>query len=229
MTHFWIPTKPYTLTDAVNRIAAATGSYRGAMASAESDYNGHSVSMERRGYRSGSKLPEGADYWTAHYIWSGPNCVGSGTFAQCLADAVSFVERGGRGSSLAVSVETDEQADACRAAGLVERTKESEAAHYATWRDDRFNEVGNARRSNTVHLLLDSATANEYRLATLTANADKVCWLTRDDEKTYFAVNSKRERCTSIRMYKGEWQQSRSGGLDFLREQYRELQADGWR
>lgn len=228
MTYFWIPTKPYTLTDAVNRIAAATGSYRGAMASADANFNGHSVSMERREYRSGSKLPEGADYWTAHYIWSGANYVGRGTFAQCLADAISFVERDGRGSSLTVKTETDEQADICRVMRLVERTKESEAAHYATWRDDRFNEVGNARRTHTVDLLLASKTANEYRLASMTADADKVCWLTRDGEKVYFAVNSTRERCTSIRMYKGQWQQNRSGGLDFLREQYRELQADGW-
>jgi|WetSurMetagenome_2_1015567.scaffolds.fasta_scaffold42577_4 hypothetical protein len=49
---FYMPTKPYTLIDAVNRRAAATGgSVRYAQASAGADYNGNDLSLTWNDYR----------------------------------------------------------------------------------------------------------------------------------------------------------------------------------
>src|SRR5215470_7087423 len=48
---YWLPTRPYTLVDAVNRCAAATGSVRYAMLAADANYNGHHVTVTYNNYR----------------------------------------------------------------------------------------------------------------------------------------------------------------------------------
>lgn len=58
---YWLPTRPYNVIAAINRMAAATGSPRYAMAAHGADYNGHSVGVYWNHYRG---------YWLAEYTWS---------------------------------------------------------------------------------------------------------------------------------------------------------------
>lgn len=51
MATYWFPTRPYSLIDAVNRMAAATGSCRYAQLSHYADYNGHHVTVTFNDYR----------------------------------------------------------------------------------------------------------------------------------------------------------------------------------
>lgn len=156
---FWLPTVPYSLTDAVNRAAAATGSVRYAKAAHGADYNGHSIffTLTARGY------------WTAHYTWAGPRYIARGTLAECLAAAKRYHERGVKGSSAHISVDNDEDAAVCREHGFEPCTPETEAAHYETWRDARFDEVHYALREESqmgipcVSLLLQAADLDDYQ------------------------------------------------------------------
>ena len=71
---FWIPTRPYSLIDAINRMAAATGSPRYAELATYADYNGHYVTVSFNEYRR---------YWVAEYTWAGRVVIGRGTLADC--------------------------------------------------------------------------------------------------------------------------------------------------
>jgi hypothetical protein len=59
---YWLPTRPYTLVDAINRAAAATGSVRYAMLAADADYSGHHVTVTYNDYR---------DYCICEHYWGG--------------------------------------------------------------------------------------------------------------------------------------------------------------
>lgn len=45
---YFMPVKPYSIIDQINRIAAATGSVSNAIASANADYNGHYIKWGER-------------------------------------------------------------------------------------------------------------------------------------------------------------------------------------
>lgn len=153
---FYLPTIPYSLIDAANRAAAATGSTRYAQASEGADYNGHVITFE-------APNPF-VRYWRAGYMWSGFNVIARGTLDECLAAARRYYAQGARGSSVKVSVTTDEDAAACVAAGMVEGT-DPESFH-----DARFEEVWHAMKLESsgllpgaVGLLVNSTTLDEYR------------------------------------------------------------------
>lgn len=133
---FWLPTRPYNVIAAVNRMAAATGSIRYAQAAAGADYNGHAVSFVEPNKH--------APYWRAYYIWSGFNYVGRGTLRDCLDGAKREYDRGALGASAHVKVETEEDARTCRDAGWLPYSKDIEAAHDATWWTDRHDLVNEA-------------------------------------------------------------------------------------
>lgn len=158
-TIFWMPTRPYDITAAINRMAAATGSLRRAMASATADFNGHCVTMRFNDFRG---------YWVAEYFWGGRMVVWRGEFKPTMDAAVREYNRGALGASVFVHVETEEHAALCRAAGLTEYTKDIDAAHHATWFTDLHKEVSAAIRLErevgipATSFLVSSATLAEY-------------------------------------------------------------------
>lgn len=153
---YWMPTIPYSLVDAFNRVAAATGSVRYAEGASHADYNGHRVSVSFNAHRQ---------YWVADYFWAGRVVLARGSLMECLVAALAEYRRDARGAEVRVQLETDEDAAVCLLAGLTACTTETVAAHAATWRDGRYDLVGQALRDGTGHLLLDARSPEGYREA----------------------------------------------------------------
>ena len=124
---FHFPTRPYTPIDALNRRAAAVGSPGYAMGAAHADYNGHNVSVSWNDYRR---------YHIAQYYWAGRYVLARGSFADCLAAATDYYNRGALGASVLVAPRADDT-DAialCRSApGLVEGPQ-PQTPDWWTWR-----------------------------------------------------------------------------------------------
>jgi hypothetical protein len=160
---FCLPTRPYSLVDAVNRAALATGSFRAAVGSASADYNGHQVTF--------TEPNSFVRYWHCDYFWGERVCLCRGTLAECLAAAQRAYDRGARGASAVVTVETPEDEATVRAAGWLE---EDEAkAQEAAWFTPLYKEVGWALRlerqgfPNAVQALLKAKDVAEFRAAAL--------------------------------------------------------------
>jgi hypothetical protein len=85
-----IPTRPYTVIDAINRSAAATGSVRYAQLAEGGDYNGHHVAVYFNDYRG---------YWLAEYHWGERVVLRRGSLLECAEAAAREFERGARGAS----------------------------------------------------------------------------------------------------------------------------------
>ncbi len=127
----WVkPTRPYSVIDAINRYAASTGSARYAALAANSDYNGHRVSVTFNDYRG---------YWIAEYFWAGRHVLARGTIEACLHAAVVEYDRGALGASVVAHPRTPEEIVACQQAGLVAETDAPDA-----WVTDLHREVPNA-------------------------------------------------------------------------------------
>jgi hypothetical protein len=128
---FYLPTRPYSVIDCINRRHLATGSLRNASRGECVDYNGHHVSfVEPNQFKP---------YWTCYYTWAGIRTIGRGTLADCLRSAKAEYDRGALGATATVSVATEEDAAACLAAGFVEGKEES-----MPWFGDMHKEVSNA-------------------------------------------------------------------------------------
>jgi hypothetical protein len=143
-TSYWMPTRPYSLVDAINRAAAATGSCRYAMAAGNADYNGHHVNVRWNSYKRG---------FQAYYTWAGLRWLAhSTTIERALAAALSEHARGALGSTVMVTFQDapeEQQAiarAACEAAGLVPYSEEAQAAHDASWRTPLYAECFHAIR-----------------------------------------------------------------------------------
>jgi hypothetical protein len=137
MTTYWLPTRPYSLIDAINRMAAATGSCRYAMLASDADYNGHHVSF--------TPPNDYKRYWTCHYTWAGIHTIGRGSLDQCLAAAEREYDRGAKAATAVVSVESPEDVATIEARGRWEPySKEIEAAHFASFKDARFDLINEA-------------------------------------------------------------------------------------
>ncbi len=155
----WLPTIPYSLSDAVNRVAAATGSVPNAVAASTSSYNGHLVSVWWNDYKK---------FWLAEYHWGERVVLGRGSLEVCLEAGKAEFLRGARGTTVHANLRTEEEAEVAAAMGYKPWSKEIEAAHRATWSDDRYDRVGDALREEknfgtpAVAILLQSSSAAEY-------------------------------------------------------------------
>jgi hypothetical protein len=137
MTTYWLPTRPYTLVDSVNRMAAATGSVRYAQMASDADYNGHHVS-----FTPPNKFKP---YWTCHYHWGEIVTLGRGDLDRCLAAAEREYDRGAKAASATVSVESPEDIAVVEARGRWELySQEAEEAHLATFKDERYDLLSEA-------------------------------------------------------------------------------------
>lgn len=184
MMTFSLATRPYSVIDAVNRMAAATGSMRYATGAAHADYNGHAVSVTFNDYKG---------YWIAEYTWSGRNVLARGTLKEALSAAKREYDRGALGASVRASYpvglnragdfltmdalrpkapsETEEDfAKLCEEAGYTLDTAEDfrqEAARAAWWTPlhDKVNDAMSYERHGlapAVSFLVQSTTVEEY-------------------------------------------------------------------
>lgn len=160
MPSYRLPTIPYSIIDAVNRAAAATGSPRYASLTHRADYNGHYVTVAFNDYRQ---------YWVTEYFWAGRVVLARGSFESCLEAGIREYQRGALGTTVAVGVD-DDQLDYAQLAMLHGFLPEAEAAAKdAEWRDERFGEVHHALTSEkqlgvpATAYLIQSATVEEFR------------------------------------------------------------------
>jgi hypothetical protein len=159
---FWMPTRPFSVIDAINRMAAATGSMRFAAAASSANYNGHRVTVSFNTYRQ---------YWVADYFWAGRVVLsrGSSEIQPALDAALREYNRGALGAEVIVDARNEAEAEACIKAGLVPYSEAARAAHDATWRTDLHNEVNDAMELErqvgipAVGFLANSATMDEYK------------------------------------------------------------------
>ena len=130
---FHLPTKPYSVIDAINRAFVATGSPRCAAAhSGGGDFNGHFLTLSWNDYRK---------YYVGEYSWAGRNVLVRGTdFAYCLAMMKREYEQQGRGSTLVVTPKDDADAETCRKLGLVEGEEDVKACSWWKWQHEHVSD-----------------------------------------------------------------------------------------
>lgn len=140
---FYLPTVPFSVIDAVNRYAAATGSPRYACASSGADYNGHHVAVTFNTFRG---------YWIAEYMWAGRNVIGRGSLAEALTEGKRLHARGAKGATVTAVYPEPRASDrhvapeardwfstVCRAAGMLEGSEGRPA-----WRTELHDLVSDA-------------------------------------------------------------------------------------
>lgn len=132
---WWLPTRPYKVVDAINRMAAATGSPRYAMAAASANYNGHMVTVSWNDFRG---------YWVAGYTWAGWNVIARGYLKYALEAALKEYERGALGSCVHATVRDAEEAKVAESLGYQPWSKKIEAEYNQTWMTELHNKVGEA-------------------------------------------------------------------------------------
>jgi hypothetical protein len=213
---FWLPTIQYTLTDAINRAAAATGSPRYAAAAQGANYNGHSVTVSFNSYRK---------YWTAEYTWAGRVVLARGDLDACVQAAVNEYKRGAKGSRVLVNTIGAFDEAALAGHGFQPWSPAIEAAHYASFADARFALVGEALRNGTDGILANSATVEEYHVKCDTArfgDVEKTCKLAKGVETMTAYVRTKH-----VHFYV-DGKITASYPRDKAREFYRESLTKGW-
>jgi hypothetical protein len=167
---YWLPTRPYTLVDAVNRAAAATGSVRYAMQAADAGYNGHSVTVTYNDYR---------DYCLCEHYWGERVVHGRGSMETALRAGRHEYNLGHRGTRITTCNLTPEEAQVALALGYIPWSAEGEEAWNALWYTELHGCVGEALGDarwgcDTVHLLLQASSKVDYHERKERARADQV-------------------------------------------------------
>jgi hypothetical protein len=170
---FYLPTRPFSVLQAVNRAAIATGSARNAMVAHDADYNGHRAVVSKNAYGS----------YGAHYTWAGLNWLARrATFLDACAAAKREYDRGALGASAVATLdlrELDEHAAetaltearaALQAAGWQELPEgaDLQAALSGEWWTPLHAEAFHAVRAERergipVCLLWEAASIDDYR------------------------------------------------------------------
>lgn len=156
---YWLPTRPYDVIAAVNRMTAATGSTTYALQATGADYNGHSVqiALTDRGY------------WTATYMWARIVTIGRGSVEDCLRAGAREHRLGRLGSEVRTPDLTPEEARVALSLGYMPHTPEGEVAWLGLWHTDRHELVGQAvddlrHGQATIHHLIAASSAQDYRV-----------------------------------------------------------------
>ena len=155
---YWLPTRPYTLIDAVNRAAAATASFRYAMQAANTGYNGHSVTVTYNAYR---------DYCICEHFWGGRVVHARGSMETALRAGRSEYDLGHRGTRVTTCALTPGEAQVALSLGYIPWSMEGEETWNSLWYTELHGCVrealGDARYGcDTVHLLLEASDRIDY-------------------------------------------------------------------
>jgi len=153
---FYLPTKPYSFIDAINRRAAATGSVGYAMAAASADYNGHFLTVSWNSFRG---------YYVGEYHWGERVVVVRNTkIAEVLRVAKEWYKQSGRGARVSFHVKP-EDAEVLRADPDVKPGDIKEEP--LDWQDWRFPLLTNVlddekRYGIPVKIILDATSKEDY-------------------------------------------------------------------
>lgn len=175
---YWIPTRPYTLVDAVNRGAAATGNLRHAMLAADALYNGHAVTVMYNEYHDYC-ICEHFDYSRCERFWGDRVVHCRGSMESALRAGRHEYDLGHRGTSVRTCNLTPEEADVAQALGYVPWSEEIEKSWSAAWYTELHGCVGEALDDarfcgDTVHLLLQASSKIDYHERKERASADRL-------------------------------------------------------
>jgi hypothetical protein len=167
---YWLPTRPYSLVDAVNRCAAATGSVRYAQQAADAGYNGHSVTVTYNDYRN---------YCICEHYWGGRVVHARGSMETALRAGRYEYDLGHRGTCVTTCDLTPGEAQVALALGYVPWSAEGEEAWNALWYTELHGCVGEAigtarQGCDTVHLLLQASSRVDYHERKARVFADQV-------------------------------------------------------
>lgn len=167
---YWLPTRPYTLVDAVNRAAAATASVRYAQRAADAGYNGHSVTVTYNDYR---------DYCLCEHYWGERVVHARGSMETALRAGRYEYDLGNRGTRVATCDLTPEEARVALSLGYIPWSEEAEETWNALWYTELHGCVGEALGDgrfggDTVHLLLQSSSRVDYHERRARAHADQL-------------------------------------------------------
>ncbi len=166
----WLPTRPYSLVDAVNRRAAATGSVRYAQRAADAGYNGHYVTVTYNDYR---------DYCLCEHYWGQRVVHARGSMETALRAGRAEYDLGHRGTCVSACALTPGEAQVALALGYVPWSVEGEEAWNALWYTELHGCVGEAlgdarQGGDTVHLLLQSSSKIDYHERKARSFADQI-------------------------------------------------------
>jgi|SRR5215475_9128657 len=151
MSTFHILGKPLTLVDMINRRAAATGSVGYARATADADYNGHSLALGWNDYRG---------YYVVHYYWGERVVIYRGTdFKAALIAAKKELSRQGRGATLFIAPKSEDVALAKADPDLTEGDMVEDTRSPDHW---KFKFLGEAKVYRAEYLLINVATEADW-------------------------------------------------------------------
>jgi hypothetical protein len=167
---YWLPTRPYSLIDAVNRAAVATGSVRYARQAADAGYNGHSVTVTYNAYR---------DYCICEHYWGGRVVHVRGSMEAALRAGRSEYDLGHRGTGVTTCELTPGEAQVALSLGYIPWSAEGEEAWKGLWYTELHSCVGEAlgdRRYgyDTTHLLLQASSRIDYHERKERSLADQI-------------------------------------------------------
>jgi hypothetical protein len=155
----------------VNRCAAATGSVRYAMLSADANYNGHSVSVHYNDFR---------DYCICEHFWGGRVVHARGSMELALRAGRREYDLGHRGTRVSTCDLTPDEAQIALSLGYLPWSEEAAKAWDALWYTELHACVGEALGDgrhggcDTTHLLLQSSDKIDYHERKARAHADQL-------------------------------------------------------
>lgn len=155
---FHLPTKAYSVIDSINRYAAGQGSVEYAQKCADSNYNGHYLTVCWNDYRG---------YYIAEYYWGQRVVIARGNAEEVLRAAIhEFQNHQGRGASFSVRVKLGDAA-VCEKLGLVAgKAPEASQCDWYTPLHAKVGEAGGWERQRmgvpAFAFLANSKTVEEY-------------------------------------------------------------------
>lgn len=155
---FELPLKPYSVTDAINRSAVATGSPRMAQEGESSNYNGHHLTLDWNEFRG---------YYIVQYWWAGRRVLTrTADFQAALQCLKSNYNSQGRGASATIAPHTEDDLAICQADPdlLTSQQAEAKQNEWYTW---KHGEAGwyvqfYAKQGIPVSYLLEATSKEDY-------------------------------------------------------------------
>lgn len=231
---YWIPTRPFTLVDAVNRMAIATGSIGYAMKAADASYNGHTVTVVYNSYRGYSICEH---YWGERVVhWRG-------SMEDALRAGRREYDLDHRGTKVITDNLTPDEAKLALSLGYMPWTQEGEDAWTALWFTDLHGCASQAidRRyfgSDTIHLLLRAVDKIDYFEHVQRMHADRLfgggkwkeCRLVGPESQRALVLSGTRsDNRTGYATVLVDGQQKLSGPIEHARAWWEDQLTAGWR
>ncbi len=150
----------YSLSDAVNLAWCAAGSVQLARLTADSNYNGHYITVAYNDYRK---------YWTCEYYWGQRLVLSRGSLKDALQAGYAEYLRGARGTQVVTNDLDPDEAPIASAIGYVKYKGINDPQPRPEWMDARYDEVATALWYEkhmgipAAQYLVNSATVEEFK------------------------------------------------------------------